>query len=163
MSGTIPLSKGMVAIVDDEDYEFLSTMKWHVLQPTTGCFYAETYREGRKITMHSLLLAAPKGREVDHKNADGLDNRRGNLRLATRQQNCRNMRLRSDSTSGFKGVSRDKRNPRRPWVARIKVDGKHTHIGCFPSAEAAARAYDRFAVELFGDFARTNFPIEEAA
>lgn len=95
----------------------------------------------------------PEG-DVDHINLDRFDNRIHNLREATRSQNCANTGIPSHNTSGFKGVSRIKRNGK--WGARISCDGTPYHLGTFQTAGEAAAAYDRAAILLFGSFARTN-------
>jgi hypothetical protein len=108
--------------------------------------------------MHRTILGAPQGHMVDHINRDGLDNRRINLRAATRAQNACNAIKRHSirSTSQFKGVHWDKARSR--WAAQIKKLGKVTNIGRFISEEDAARAYDTAAKKVYGEFARLNFP-----
>ena len=95
------------------------------------------------------------GSEVDHINRDKLDNRRSNLRLVTHTQNCVNASLRVTNTSGFKGVNFYRG---KYWRAYIRVNYRHISLGFFPTAEAAARAYDEAAREHFGEFAFLNFP-----
>ncbi len=112
--------------------------------------------------MHRAILGVTDPAiEVDHRSGDGLNNRRGNLREATRAQNSRNLGLPRNSTSGFKGVSftRSKGQPlAKPWQASINVNWKGYHLGYFATAAAAARAYDAAARVHFGEFARLNFP-----
>lgn len=154
----IPLTKGKVALVDDEDHEWLSAWKWQALVVKTKRYAFRTYKqEGRTRTvyMHRAIAADIRG-EVDHVDGDGLNNQRANLRPASDSQQRQNARRRSDNTSGFKGVTR--RSGVRPWSARIKRDGICRHLGAFTTPEEAARAYDRAALELFGEFARLNFP-----
>jgi hypothetical protein len=108
--------------------------------------------------MHRVLLNAPASLHVDHVNGNGLDNQRSNIRLATPGENQHNGRLRKNNSSGFKGVSwvtRDKR-----WQVSIWLGGKQRALGRFQNLEDAARAYDNAARELFGEFARLNFPEE---
>jgi hypothetical protein len=105
-----------------------------------------------KLYMHRELTGWAL---VDHKNRDGLDNRRGNLRPASKSQNAANAPRRSDSTNQFKGV-RPSSGGRPSWVARIQ----NRHLGTFPTEEAAALAYDAAARETFGEFAWLNFPEE---
>ncbi len=126
-------------------------------------------RDGKTsaVMMHRLLTYATKGVVVDHINGDLLDNRRENLRVCTPAENSRNRKKhrKQDRTgipqSGFKGVQwdefRDKPRP-APWRARIVFGGKAKCLGRFRSPIEAARAYDREAVRLHGDFARLNFP-----
>jgi hypothetical protein len=103
--------------------------------------------------MHRLIINAPLGKEVDHINGDSLDNRRDNLRLCTRQQNCCNRKHQIKAKSKYKGV-----HPRKDkWAAVIRFKKRLRHIGVFETEVAAAMAYDDKARELFGDFAFTNF------
>lgn len=156
----IPLTRGFVALVDDSDAErVLAAGSWCVHTPehkrTAYAVRAHTPISGRRtlIGLHNFVTGLPF---VDHVNRDGLDNRRANLRPATKSQNAMNARIRSDNTSGFKGVTLT-RSTRR-WRALIVVDGRREHLGYFDDAAEAARAYDRAALDLFGEFARLNFP-----
>jgi hypothetical protein len=160
---TIPLSRGLVALVDDEDYERVTAMGSWSAQADGRTFYARKriYQQGAgrgsyvpSLLMHVFILGCPG---VDHRNGDGLDNQRANLRPATHSQNMGNKRLYRNSTSGFKGVTRNTGSG-RPWRAAVKANSQRHHLGYFDTAEAAARAYDAAARELFGEFARPNFP-----
>lgn len=153
----VPLTKGYVAIVDDEDYELVSTFKWYALTPkATDRIYAVSRRGF--VYMHRLILGLHPGDPyVDHINRDGLDNRRANVRLATNSQNQANNRPQSRPTaSRFKGVTWHGRD--KLWHACIKVDQRKHHLGYSKSEEDMARAYDRAAVQYFGEYARLNFP-----
>jgi hypothetical protein len=109
--------------------------------------------------MAPYLMDAPVGTEVDHINGNTLDNRRSiNLRLSDHRRNSGNRGPNSNNTSGFKGVSFDKESGK--YSANIRDHGKQKKLGRFPTAELAARAYDRAAVEVFGEFAWLNFPAE---
>ena len=155
----IPLTQGKVALVDDGDYDLVSRFKWLAAKaPRTWYARRVDYGAGRKKneSMHRLILNAPPDKIVDHINGNGLDNRRENLRLATKIQNNCNTRLRRDNRSGYKGV---KRNALR-WIARIRIDRKLIHLGSFATKEDAARAYDNAARQHFGEFAKLNFPLE---
>jgi len=149
----------MVALVDDEDYErVVSAGKWFV-QRDRNTFYAKrAYRrqDGKQsaIRLHTFLTGWPL---VDHRNGNGLDNRRANLREATHAQNAQNRRMRSDNRSGFRGVSWVRRD--KKWRAAITANGELSHLGDYVDPEAAARAYDTAAIELHGEFARLNFPL----
>lgn len=160
---TVPLSKGKVALVDDEDYEWLMQRRWYYVSTRSG--YAstrETNAQGRPITiyMHRLILNAAPDQQVDHINHDTLDNRRCNLRLATKTQNRQNQtkhRLYQGraTSSQYKGVSWC--NFRKKWTASITKDRIRKWLGAFTDEIEAARAYDSAAREHFGEFAHTNF------
>lgn len=160
MTGEIRLSGGLVALVDDVDFErALAAGNWHA-RPHGYTTYAQRHTvrsDGRRTTqqLHQFLLGC---RGVDHVNGNGLDNRRRNLRPADQSRNMANARLlRSNNTSGFRGVT--KPASKRRWVAQIGIRGRVVHLGSFDSPETAARAYDVAAIEAFGEFARLNFPI----
>ena len=160
----IQLTQGQVALVDTADYEWLSQWKWClVTKRRTGDLYASRRgrsSEGRSIVvyMHREILGLFYGdkRQGDHRNRNSLDNRRSNLRLAMPTDNARNRGMNSLNTSGFKGVSYDKRTSK--WRASIYCKRKHKSVGYFPTKEEAARAYDAAAKLLFGEFAQLNFP-----
>lgn len=165
----IPLTRGLVAIVDDEDYEWLSRFKWSIEQPNPQrqTYYAvrrQTVSRGRAIwvTMHRQIICPVGGLEVDHINRNGLDNRRCNLRPATRSQNLQNATKHYSGTSHFKGVCWSMR--RHNWRATIKVGGRYIHLGYFEDEIEAAISYDHAAIAHFGEFARPNFiHLEEAS
>jgi len=108
--------------------------------------------------MHRAIMNPPDGTVVDHINRNSLNNRRCNLRICTQKENLRNGRPSRRSTSRFKGVYFDKQT--RKWIAKIGYNGKTIHLGSFEDEVEAAKAYDRKAYELFGDFAYLNFPEE---
>ena len=150
----IALTMGKYTLVDAEDFDFLMKWEW---QYRDG--YAKRGARGHKaIPMHGVILRAPQGMEPDHKNGDGLDNRKNNLRPATHQQNMWNRSPVKDSSSKYKGVSFQKAT--NYWKAYIKINEKQKHLGCFLSEEEAAIAYNRVAKELHGEFAKLN-PVED--
>lgn len=158
----IPLTHSKVALVDDEDYNRLSQFKWRVQKSGNrpDAFYAVrniTIKKRRTtIQMHRQIIKPPPGLEIDHKNNNGLDNRRANLRICTRSQNMANSRGSSRRFSSFKGVSF---HPQfKKWRAIITQNKKNQHLGFFKSQVLAAKAYDDRAKEIFGPFARPNFP-----
>ena len=155
----IQLTKGFVTLVDDEDYETLSQYRWRALKGSQRTWYAarniKVAGKNMTIMMHREIINAPENIFVDHINMDALDNRRENLRLCSKQENCCNKGKFSNNTSGYKGVSWDKRGER--WVAQIRVNLSSKHLGYFDTPEDAARAYDKAARQYHGEFARTNF------
>lgn len=162
---TILLMHGYVALVDDEDYERVMTRKWYALRQTDGLVYVASNAIPRRhlsaARLHTFVMSGNAGLEIDHKNDNGLDCRKENLRLATHTQNSRNRRRHKNNRSGFKGVYRKKQHyGRQPFVAQIRADKKKYHLGNFDCAEMAARAYDAAAQRLHGEFARLNFPSE---
>lgn len=116
--------------------------------------------DGKNTHLGRAVLAAPKGLFVDHINMDPLDNRRKNLRFATKAQNMHNRRRPRHNSTGFKGVYFNKATGK--WDAYISANKRRTYLGAFLSAEAAARAYDLKAAAIHGEFARPNFPREAA-
>jgi hypothetical protein len=153
----IPLTQSKVVIVDDEDFAFLSQFKWYAIRQGSRWYAKRTICEGNQrlsTPMHRVILGTPKGFDSDHVNGDGLDNRRCNLRVATRSQNQANSQKRTGTSSKFKGVSWDSTWKR--WVARLQVKGKMIRIGRFASEESAAMAYNDTARKYFGPYARPN-------
>lgn len=155
MPKKIPLTQGKVAIVDDEDFAFLSQWKWYYAKGYAVRNIGPTNQQ-RQLQMHRVVMSIPKGRNIDHVNGVKLDNRRCNLRIATHPQNRYNSRPFTNSTSPYKGVALYRKT--RKWRALIHYQGRAYHLGYFHSEEAAARAYDAKAKELFGEFAWLNFP-----
>lgn len=153
----VALTKGALALVDADDYERVTTRTWCVDQRLRTS-YAVSGCSGpnrRRVLLHQFVLGVSGRCAVDHRNGDGLDNRKENLRLATSHQNAGNARKRKMGTSRFKGVgwSKDK----NCWRARILLHGKHERfLGYFDNEQDAAAAYDRAAVVHFGEFAMTN-------
>jgi hypothetical protein len=162
----IYLDEGLWTILDPQDYYRFGRFKW-CLDGHDGKFYAvRGARVGSDDTIKSRLsreiMQAPKGTFVDHHNGDSLDNRRENLRLATRCQNMQNMQRRKNknkTSSQYIGVYRDK--DRCLWAFQLRANKKVVAAGRFPTEIEAARARDRAAIKFHGDFARLNFPKED--
>jgi hypothetical protein len=174
----IPLTKGMYAIVDVRDYEFLRKREWHV-QPGINTYYAITtiFIKGKRkrVSMHRYLLKSDfakcdtqktiqsnlRGKlVVDHINGNGLDNRRANLRFCTYAQNNCNKRIKAKGASKYRGVLKS-RNSNKPWQAKIHINNKRIIIGLFKTQLEAALAYDSAARKYHGQFATLNFPAEK--
>lgn len=163
----IPLSQGKFALIDQEDFERVGQYKWSALCPAPNRvkkrWYGvrNEYENGKAVRhfyLHRFIMNAPKGVEVDHKNGDGLDCRKSNLRLATRSQNAANIPRKRTSQSPYKGVRR--MNKSNYWYVDITKNGVNKLVYGFSNPEEAAREYDRLALELHGEFANLNFPPE---
>lgn len=155
----VPLTRGLVAIVDAEDYSaVMSAGPWRACKTAEHVTYAARSVASdsgprKTLTLHRFITGLPY---VDHINGDGLDNRRSNLRPATRSQNMANRRMNENNKSGFKGVYWNKASGK--WHTQIGFEGRKLHLGFHVSVVDAARAYDDAAVRLFGEYARVNFP-----
>lgn len=159
MTREIPLTRGYVAIVDAADYEIVAPYKWHAAGRERVYACARPRHAGDSISMHRLITGAKNGEQVDHCDGNGLNNRRANLRKCNNRDNARNQRRPRNNTSGFKGVTLLKRERSGgPFRAYIHIAGRQLCLGHFRVAEDAARAYDRAAIEHFGQFACLNFP-----
>jgi HNH endonuclease/AP2 domain len=160
----VELIDGSVALVDDEDFGYVSRFQWEPREGKTGIIYAVTMLgddplvcgKGFVLSMHRMVTNAPRGVLVDHRDRDGLNNQKSNLRFATRSQNGFNQQRRVGlKTSRFKGVSLDKRSQK--WRAILRIHGVQVSGGSFSREEEAARRYDELAKLHCGKFARCNF------
>lgn len=152
----IELTQGKVALVDDKDYKMVAQRKWSALKPKGNgrAWYAIARQGAGKILMHRFILGLTGKKQVDHKNGDGLDNRRCNMRICSNGQNQHN-RMGQGKKSKFKGVKKEQRQ-KDTWGARIKTNGKAIWLGTFRDEKQAAKAYDTAALKYFGEFALTN-------
>lgn len=161
----IELTRGQIALIDPEDYVRLAGYRWMAQRSEQGVWYAvRTVHTGTTSTsehMHRVIMDAPRDKDVDHVNGNGLDNRKSNLRLVDDSVNQQNRHRMSLNTSGYRGVTWDKQS--KKWRAGIKKTGKSYHLGLHTTREDAARAYDDGARRLYGPKAWTNFPTEVAA
>lgn len=148
-----------MVLIDPCDANLISQYNWTLIKGR-HTYYAVGWLKGEKkvgtIGMHRLLLNAQVGQIVDHINQNGLDNRRENLRFASRSLNRANSKLNKNNTSGFRGVTWFK--PASVWMAYISYNKKRIHLGNYKNSEDGARAYDKAALELFGPTAMLNFP-----
>ena len=152
----IKLTKGKATIVDDEDFEWLSQWKWQASKTRNG-YYATRRDKGKHVRMHRVVLGIQEGMYGDHINRNGLDNRRKNLRVATRTQNRRNSRGQRNAISGYKGVTYFKQGrTNKPWRVRCDIGGVTKFFGYFATAHEAARIYNKIAKEAHGEFAYLN-------
>lgn len=164
---SIPLTNGEMVILDATDYKIVKHFVWRGQQYAgRGFTYAvgsiRNLKSGKytPVAMHRLILGATAKEHVDHKNGNGLDNRRGNLRLCSIAENVRNQHARR-GVSRYKGVTWCKQT--KKWYARIKRDRRSYYLGRFSSERTAALAYDQAALRLHEDFANLNFPSSENA
>lgn len=157
----IALTQGRVSLVDDEDFEAQSVFPWCV--SVIGKHpYAKRRCNVRKtiVYLHREIMCPPTGFVVDHINGDTLDNRRENLRIASKQGNAANRGLDAHNKSGFKGVFWHKQTSK--WAASATVNGRRIYFGFFDDPVSAAKAHNEGAVKHFGEFAWLN-PIPEAS
>jgi hypothetical protein len=152
----IALTRGLFAMVDAADFELVNQYKWCASRSGRGNkFYAVRMNKGKLQGMHRFLMNPPEGMVTDHIDGNSLDNRRGNMRNCTQQQNNYSTRQRP-GRSGCVGVTPNAKGDK--WVARIRKDGEETYLGTFVDKQEAVRVRDRKAAELFGEFACLNPP-----
>lgn len=157
----IPLTQGYEAVVDAADVSLVGSFNWYAeieKRPDGSIKAVYAVRKRRDANgvqkgerLHRVILGAAPGLEVDHRDGNGLNNKRSNLRIATTAQNQRNQRISSVNTSGYKGVTWH--SQRGKWQAQIKINGKVKYLGCFTSALDASAAYQSAAVDAFGEWA----------
>jgi hypothetical protein len=163
----IPLTQGMTAVVDDEDYARVSRYSWRAKRKRDGrttyayaTIASVSSRTGRvDVALHRLVMDAPADRQIDHIDGDGLNNRRANLRLATHAQNQANRNKQANNRSGFKGVY--KTTGSESWQSILRFNRHNYGIKTCKTKEEAARWYDRAARVVHGEFANLNFPDEQ--
>ncbi len=153
----IPLSQGFQAQVDNADYARLKQFCWRY-QEGYAVRTMRLHTRRINIPMQYDVLAVGPNQIIDHKDRNGLNNQRFNLRPCTYQQNARNSTRPKNNTSGYKGVTWH--HQARRWVAYIYVDNQRLHLGRFLDKLAAARRYDSAAAYYHAEFASLNFPDE---
>jgi hypothetical protein len=156
---TISLSQNKVALVDDEDFERLSSRKWYAAKERYTFYAVRTVKRNGKnttIRMHREVLRLSKddGVVVDHRDMNGLNNQKENIRKADKTINNLNKRLQKNNSSGFRGVSWHKGN--RKWGAHIRVEGKLKGLGFYSEAAEAAIAYNKASIKYYGENAFIN-------
>jgi hypothetical protein len=161
----IHITRGATTLVDDEDYETLNKYKWYRIIGYGNHQYSARYlkthssrKQSRElIYMHRVIMGnPPMNKDIDHMDGNGLNNQKNNLRVATRSQNQANRGKPKNNTSGYKGVVIERRKCRRKYLAIIKIDGRTKYLGCFYSAKEAGIAYNKAAINIFGEFAKLN-------
>ena len=153
----VDLTQGIFALVDNEDFDRIASHKWQAFQ-VKGTWYAQRRGNSRNETvlMHRLILNPPDGLEVDHikHHEFYIDNRKKNLRLASRAENSRNTRKKRNASSSFKGVCWVEDH--KKWKAVCHTRGKNYFLGYFSTEQEAAKAYNEGAKKHFGEFALLN-------
>ncbi len=150
----IKLTQGKVALVDDCDFEWLNKWKWCYGEGYAVRAFKKADGKWTTVKMHRLILDTPKGKHTDHKDHNGINNQRKNIRICDYAQNQFNQRKKEGLSSKYKGVNFFKRDKR--WYAHITTKGKMRHIGSFKTEEEAARAYNGEAEKFYGEFALLN-------
>lgn len=152
MTKQIQLTQGKVSLVDDNMFDFLNQWKWAASRNKKS-WYAQREDHGKTVLMHRLIMNASEDVDIDHRDRDGLNNQRHNLRECTVTQNNRNRSM--PNSTGYKGVTWDEGH--KKFKASIKVNGRSINLGRFTDPLQAALAYDRAADQYHGDFANKNF------
>ena len=155
----IPLSQGQYALIDEQDHALVKGYHWFAVYVrfkwyAATCVRSKADGKWRQLRMHTVIMGA---HGIDHRDGNGLNNSRSNLRIATQAQNCKNRsKTRAASSSPYKGVSWHKRIGK--WQAYIMVNYQRQHLGSFDNPIEAAKAYDAAARAANGEFAKVNFP-----
>jgi len=152
----IQLTQGKVTLVSDEDYEYLNQFKWSAVKGRRDTWYAKRNCNGKTLMMHREILGlTDKKTQGDHRDHDGLNNQRSNLRVTTDSQNKMNRRSATNSSSQYLGVCFHKYH--KKYISSIRLNKKNYFLGYFEKPEDAAIAYDVAARKYFGEFANPNF------
>lgn len=146
----IPLPRGLAALVDADDADWLSCYRWRAIR-IRRTWYAVRDDGDRLVYMHRLILDAPAGMIVDHRDGNGLNNTRANLRVVTARENAINAAKRAGCSSRYRGV--DWCASARAWRARVWPDGREQLVGYFATEKEAAEARERAALSVYGEYA----------
>jgi hypothetical protein len=155
----IQLTQGKVALVDDEDYEYLNQWKWYANKLGNKFYAVRNLRINKKyvgsILMHRLVANNNSKMHTDHCNGDSLDNRKENLRICNASENLMNQKKHLNNKSGYKGVGKYNNNKSK-FRSQISCNGKFIHLGYYKTKEDAAKAYNAAAIKYHGEFANLN-------
>jgi hypothetical protein len=161
MAKEIQLTQGKVAIVDDEDFEYLNQWKWCLRGTGRGKFYAiRGFRKSKKnnktgsVRMHRQIMKVEKGFVVDHIDGNTLNNKKNNFRICTQSDNCKNQKMSIKNKCGYKGVSQQKNTNK--FISQISLNNNKIYLGTFTDIIDAARAYNEAALKYHGEFAHIN-------
>lgn len=156
------LTQGQVAFIDKDDYDLVKSYRWCAFKGGNTFYVSTNIRKADSkwttLSMHRLITKAPKGMEVDHEDHNGCNNRRGNLRVCTSQQNQMGSKRKKNGGSKYKSVSWHKGT--KKWQTHIRINGKINHLGLFHSEIEAALAYDEASRKHFKGYAYLNFAKE---
>lgn len=155
----IYLRNGYYCTIDKEDIDKIKGIHWLLNIQNGNNVYVQCNVSGKRHMHRVIMELEDPNLQIDHINGNGLDNRKSNLRICTKEQNAKNIRFNKRNTSGFKGVHY--RKDTNNWQARIKASSKNISLGSYLTSEEAAKAYDRAALQYHGEFANTNFPKED--
>lgn len=145
----IKLTNGSIALVDDEDFDWISKFNWYFLKANrSDNGYAYTTKKGMSILMHRLIMNTPKGLFTDHINRNKLDNRKENLRIVTPSENNLNTKLKSTNTSGYRGVTFHKE--KRKFMSQLSFNNNYFFLGYFDNPKDASRAYEEKLGQIHG-------------
>lgn len=149
-------------LIDDEDFELLSSYRWYLSKGTGDYSLIRSHQKTKnsssvkKVLIHRIIMNPSTGESVDHINGDVFDNRRSNLRICNHSQNCKNRKKRKNSKNKYKGVYKRLRGSKVFYQAQVVSEGKLVYSGNFDSEDAAAIAYDLAAKSWHGEFASCN-------
>ena len=143
-----------IALVDDEDYTILSKFKWRLCDNNYALNHFIANGKQKNELMHRIIMNPQENMEIDHKDGNGLNNQKNNLRIVTKSQNCINRNKYKNSSSKYKGVYW--RRDLNKWHSQIRKNKKQIYLGIYIKEIDAAKAYNKAAIELFGEYALLN-------